>query len=305
MGDLPWLRSRPVRARTPIEYYSTDTAGNSEPVGSRTFEVDLSAPSDPTALVRGEITANTIALSWSPSSDCGLRCARLRGVQHDWKLLPIATATGSSCVVAGLEPNTPYSLYVKAVDTAGRVSGYSNTVTATTTTTDITPPTTTATSAPSAPDGDAGWYVTAPEITLIPDEPATTYYAFGSDDPATYSPPLSAPQGISTLSFRSTDSAGNAEEHQDRGLPSRHLRAIRAHRGLGRCLPRRRSRSAGTRSPTPPRGSPATRSTKAPPVSAPPPPRPIWQKASLRARPTSSPSRPLMSPATSRRHRTR
>ena len=205
-----------------VEYYSTDTAGNPEPASSRTFEVDLSAPSNPTALVPGEITANTVALSWSASADSvsGVRGYEVYSTTETAPSPPPSTR----CVVSGLEPGTEYSLYVKAVDTAGRVSGYSNTVTATTATTDTTPPTTTATSVPATPDGDAGWYVTAPEITLTSDEAATTYYAFGSDEPATTrrrSPPARREHALVPL-----DRHGRQRrDHQDRGLPSRHRRA--------------------------------------------------------------------------------
>ena len=98
-----------------------------------------------------------------------------------------------------------------AVDVSGLVSAPSATVNATTGTTDTTPPTTTADPAPATPNGDAGWYVTAPQVTLTADEPATTYYAFGSDAPAEYSTPLTLGEGSSTLWFYSTDTAGNTE----------------------------------------------------------------------------------------------
>lgn len=62
----------------------------------------------------------------------------------------------------------------------------------------------------------SGWYLTAPRITLTPDEPATTYYAWDGDGESVYDTPLIAPEGQHTLSYRSVDLGDDAETPRSR-----------------------------------------------------------------------------------------
>lgn len=62
----------------------------------------------------------------------------------------------------------------------------------------------------------SGWYLTAPQITLTPDEPATTYYAWDGGGESVYGAPLTAPEGQHTLYYRSVDLEGNAETPRSR-----------------------------------------------------------------------------------------
>ena len=57
----------------------------------------------------------------------------------------------------------------------------------------------------------SGWYLTAPQITLTPDEPATTYYAWDAAGESVYEAPLTAGEGQHTLNYRSVDGESNAE----------------------------------------------------------------------------------------------
>lgn len=65
---------------------------------------------------------------------------------------------------------------------------------------------------PSTPDGQNGWYVSAPSITLTCDDPgATTFYFWDANSAAEYSAPLTAPEGTHTLTYYSVDSFENTE----------------------------------------------------------------------------------------------
>ncbi|MDO8189120.1 cellulose binding domain-containing protein [Conexibacter sp. JD483] len=90
---------------------------------------DTTAPTAPTGLRAGAVTASSVALSWSAASDD-------RGVAaydvYDGAQRRVATSDGTSVVVAGLQPNTSYAFAVKARDAAGNVSPASAPVSATT-----------------------------------------------------------------------------------------------------------------------------------------------------------------------------
>lgn len=78
-------------------------------------------------------------------------------------------------------------------------------------------PVTTATLDPAAPDGQDGWYVTAPTVTLAAtggSGDVTTEYALGGGDWTPYTEPFTVGDGVHTLTYRSADSAGNTEEEQ-------------------------------------------------------------------------------------------
>ena len=70
---------------------------------------------------------------------------------------------------------------------------------------------TTSTVAPSSANGQHGWYVTAPSVTLasLPSGiPATTYFRWDSSALATYTAPVTVPaDGVHTLNFYSVDQA--------------------------------------------------------------------------------------------------
>lgn len=61
------------------------------------------------------------------------------------------------------------------------------------------------------PPAASGWYLTAPQITLTPDEPSTTYYAWDGGAESVYGTPLTAAEGQHTLGYRSVDVESNAE----------------------------------------------------------------------------------------------
>ncbi|MDO8847310.1 MAG: S8 family serine peptidase [Coriobacteriia bacterium] len=103
------------------------------------------------------------------------------------------TATATDLGTAGRDNTYGYGL-IQADDAIEYVDG----IPFTTLTTDVSP-------------AASGWYLTAPHITLTPDEPATTYYAWDGGGESVYGTPLTAAEGEHTLSYRSVDAESNAE----------------------------------------------------------------------------------------------
>ena len=84
---------------------------------------------------------------------------------------------------------------------------------------DFTPPVTTLAVAPVAPDGLNGWYLTPPTFTLSASDAtssvASTEYKLDGGSFTAYSAPFQVSvEGVHTLQYRSTDTAGNVESTQ-------------------------------------------------------------------------------------------
>ncbi len=84
------------------------------------------------------------------------------------------------------------------------------------TTIDTIAPVTTLTTDPLSPDGAAGWFRTAPTISLTTNEPAVTYYQWDTTTGpwTTYTSPFKALEGTHTLYYYSQDTASNIETTQ-------------------------------------------------------------------------------------------
>jgi len=76
---------------------------------------------------------------------------------------------------------------------------------------DIAPPITTATVNGEVPGVD--WYPSA-TVALMTDEPATTTYEVNGGPTQAYTSPFTLPDGVHTVTYRSTDAAGNVEGDQ-------------------------------------------------------------------------------------------
>lgn len=80
-------------------------------------------------------------------------------------------------------------------------------------------PITTLSTNPSVPDGQNGWYITAPSISLSRDESGITYYQWDSTSTTgwtSYTGFFSGREGDHTLYYYSVDDAGNAEAIKSR-----------------------------------------------------------------------------------------
>lgn len=86
---------------------------------------------------------------------------------------------------------------------------------------DTSAPTTSITWSPASPDGRDGWYTSTPEFTLSADDGdgsgvEVSEYRIGTGAWLPWSAPVAVPDGEHTVSFRSTDAAGNTEAEQTR-----------------------------------------------------------------------------------------
>ncbi|MEU4392246.1 cellulase family glycosylhydrolase [Kribbella sp. NPDC023855] len=90
--------------------------------------VDTTAPSTPTALRAGAVTATSIPLTWTASTDS----TGVAGYDIYRGTTLVGTSTTTSYTATGLTPSTTYSFTVRARDLAGNVSAASAAVTATT-----------------------------------------------------------------------------------------------------------------------------------------------------------------------------
>ncbi|MBP93420.1 MAG: peptidase S8 [Flavobacteriaceae bacterium] len=110
-----------------------DAAGNVS-VASNTVNVttlnppDTQAPSVPANLSATNTTQTSTSLSWSSSTDN----VAVTGYDVYQGSTIIASVSGTSRQVTGLTANTAYTFRVRAIDAAGNISGYSNTVNVTT-----------------------------------------------------------------------------------------------------------------------------------------------------------------------------
>ncbi|MHB8840307.1 MAG: OmpL47-type beta-barrel domain-containing protein [Candidatus Aquicultor sp.] len=106
-------------------------------------------------------------------------------------------------------PAGNYVFRVKAVDWIGNVDPMDATFSFTVNSN----PTSTITIEPSSPDGDNGWYITKPVITLTADVLSTIFYSFDSGDEKVYADPIIALEGTHALSYYAADKLGKEEPH--------------------------------------------------------------------------------------------
>lgn len=96
--------------------------------GSPCAPADMTAPSVPTSLIKGTVTASSVALSWAASTD---NVGVVRYEIYRSGVLS-GTSTTTSYTATGLAASTAYSFTVLAVDAAGNKSAQSTAVSATT-----------------------------------------------------------------------------------------------------------------------------------------------------------------------------
>lgn len=130
-----------------IHAVATDTSGNTSSTAAATVTIsntfaDTTAPTAPTGLTVGTRTTNSVALSWTASTDN----VGVTGYEIYRNSARVATVTSLQHVDQFLVANTTYNYYVRAIDAAGNASTPSTTVQATTLEApDTTPPTVTLT----------------------------------------------------------------------------------------------------------------------------------------------------------------
>lgn len=78
---------------------------------------------------------------------------------------------------------------------------------------DLTDPDLTYSIEPDSPDGLAGYYVTEPLITLVPEGASIGYYTINGGDPVEYSAPFSLPDGEYEIDIFAMDPSGMSSTH--------------------------------------------------------------------------------------------
>ncbi len=93
---------------------------------------DTTAPTVPANLAVGAVTASSVSLSWSASTDSGGSGLAGYRVYRDGEASPVATVASTSYTDSGLAAQTTYGYTVRAYDNAGNQSAAAGPVTATT-----------------------------------------------------------------------------------------------------------------------------------------------------------------------------
>ncbi|HEX9823689.1 MAG TPA: CocE/NonD family hydrolase [Actinomycetota bacterium] len=159
------------------------------------------------------VTAPTVSAALTPAAPTGQNGWYTGDVSLSWQVDDGgAAATKDGCGDETFDADGELTRTCTATNAAGSSGPVSETVRR-----DATPPVTEAVTSPAAPDGDAGWYRTAPSITLAADDPTsgaggTEYRLDGAPDWSPYTGPIEMTgDGTHTLEYRSTDVAGNVE----------------------------------------------------------------------------------------------
>jgi hypothetical protein len=197
-----------------ISYWSTDNAGNSEdPATTATIKVDTAKPATTITVNPAspsgsngwyKVAAPTFTLAALDTGGSGVGSTLYKidgGSTQTYPGSPVSIPEGS------------HTISYWSVDTAGNVE---TTHTTGTIKVDTVNPSTTIAINPASPDGSAGWRVSATSFTLsasdVTSGVVSTLYKIDGGSTQTYpGGPVSIPEGSHTISYWSTDTAGNTE----------------------------------------------------------------------------------------------
>lgn len=214
-----------------IKYFSVDVLGNTESVKTAESQVRIDL-TDPESTIDGAENNEVIYASAWDGTVSGTASDNLSGVEKvmltiqresdsnywngaSWQGAEVqveATGTTTWSYALGALPEDSYTITSRATDNAGNVENtYSITIVY-----DKTIPEVVLTIDPSSPDGDNGWYVSTPEITLSAsdnfDLERIEYKFDGDTDWSVYTEPVSVPDGERTFSYRAIDKADNVSD---------------------------------------------------------------------------------------------
>ncbi len=211
---------------------------------------DTTAPSVPTGLTATALSASQIDLAWTTSTDdvgvTGYRLERCQGSSCT-DFTQVGTPTSTTYSETGLTANTSYTYRVRAVDTAGNLSGYSTPAAATTqATADTTPPsipTALTATALSASQIDLAWTastddvsVTGYEVERCPGSSCTTFTPVGTPTTNSYSDTGLTASTAYTYRVRATDAAGNLSDYSGNASATTSVAAVTSMDPAG-CTP--------------------------------------------------------------------
>jgi regulation of enolase protein 1 (concanavalin A-like superfamily) len=211
-----------------VEYRSTDGAGNVEDVRSSQVKVDTVTPA--TGATQEKAPNGVRVVLDATDATSGVAGTEIKVDQGAWK------AYTAPVVVTGAGDHT---VRFRSTDKAGNVEEeQSLAITVDGPPADTTAPVTTVQTDPASP-GSAGWFTTAPRVTLSATDAgsgvARTEYRIGNGAWTAYTAPFAiTTQGRQVLEVRSVDEAGNVETAQskeiavDTGEPEVAVSGIRA-----------------------------------------------------------------------------
>jgi len=191
---------------------AVDAAGNA---ATSTVAVTVPAPADTTAPalaitapVADATVSGSVAVA-ATASDAGSGVNRVEFRADGVLLGTDTTAPYGSAWDASSAQSGSHVIEAKAVDNSGNATTKSEQISILPQVADTTAPVTTASIGGTR--NASGWYLSAPSVTLSANETATTQYQWDSATGSwnSYTAPITAPEGVHTLFFRSTDTAGN------------------------------------------------------------------------------------------------
>ena len=217
---------------------ATDTAGDLSPYSNTATAVTLTPPSAPGTLTATAVSGSEVDLSWGAStgSVSGYLIERCQGAScTSFTQIAAPTGTGTSYKDTSVSASTSYSYRVRATDTAGDLSPYSNTATA------VTP----AATPPSQPGTLTATAASASEVDL----------SWGASTGSVSGYLIERCQGASCTSFTQIAApAGTGTSYKDTGLSAgtSYSYRVRATDTAGDLSPYSNTATAVTPAATPP-----------------------------------------------------
>jgi regulation of enolase protein 1 (concanavalin A-like superfamily) len=212
-----------------VDYRSTDEAGNQEDAQQSEVKVDTTTPA--TGATQEKAGNGVKVVLDASDATSGVASTEYRLDGGAW------TDYTGPVVVTGAGDHT---VRFRSTDVAGNVEEEGSIdVTVDGPPADTTAPVTTVKTDPVSPDGSAGWFTTAPKVTLSATDAgsgvARTEYRIGNGEWTAYTAPFTiTAQGRHVLEVRSVDEAGNVETARskdvalDSGEPEVAISGIRA-----------------------------------------------------------------------------
>ncbi|HZQ64621.1 MAG TPA: hypothetical protein VFA66_05295, partial [Gaiellaceae bacterium] len=193
-------------------FYATDNAGNVE-APAQTVSVEIDATRPETTLATNPASADG-ANGWFKRSSVQFTLSAAdgrSGVAGSFYTLDGGSAQPYGGAVT-VSTQGDHTITYWSTDTAGNVEAASTTHIKLD---DVKPATTIAVD-PAAADGANGWYASTPSFTLSASDAtsgvASSFYSLDGRTTQTYSGPVSIPDGEHTITYWSTDNAGNDED---------------------------------------------------------------------------------------------
>ena len=228
-----------------VSFYSTDNAGNVEATLTEDVDIDATAPTTTLNAYPASDSNSTSATFAFSSVDPTVNGASsgIASFEYStdggniWTAVPNpitftssdGTITASSSVTLTGLTDGSQTFEVEAKDNAGNAGKTPSEIASYTWTVDTQPPTTTSAVTAGTSNPETGWYTSAVQVTITPSDPspssglAATYYQIDGGTVQTTTSPspftIDLGDGTHTVTYNSTDNAGNTQATQTLTLP--------------------------------------------------------------------------------------